>query len=73
LYLLQANVKVHCILKLCVFHTVIPNFMRGCISLQKDLAFVLVSHMDEVLQAAFTGGFATVASPHDVGPVMSKL
>jgi hypothetical protein len=29
--------------------------------------------MDEVLQAAFTGGFPTVASPQDVGSVMSKL
>jgi hypothetical protein len=48
--------------------------MRGYISLQKDLAFVLVSHMDEVLQAAFTGGFpTTAASPQDVGSAMSKL
>jgi hypothetical protein len=29
--------------------------------------------MDEVLQAAFTGGFPTVVSPQDVGSVMSKL
>lgn len=48
-------------------------FMRGFISLQKDLAFVLVNHVDEVLQAAFTGGFPTITSPQDVGSVMSKL
>ncbi|PNF19295.1 Lon protease-like protein 2, peroxisomal [Cryptotermes secundus] len=42
-------------------------------NVKKDLTFVLVSHMDEVLQAAFTGGFPTVASPQDMGSVISKL
>jgi hypothetical protein len=41
--------------------------------LQKDLSFVLVSHMDEVLQASFAGGLTTAASPQDMGSVMSKL
>jgi hypothetical protein len=48
-------------------------FMNEFISLQKDLSFVLVSHIDEVLQAAFPGGLTTAASPQDVGSVMSKL
>jgi hypothetical protein len=48
-------------------------FMRGFISLQKDLAFVLVNHVDGVLQAAFTGGFPTITSSQDIGPVVSKL
>jgi len=34
---------------------------------------VLVNHVDGVLQAAFNGGFPTVASPQEVGSVMSKL
>ncbi|XP_021918305.1 lon protease homolog 2, peroxisomal-like isoform X2 [Zootermopsis nevadensis] len=42
-------------------------------NVKKDLAFVLVNHVDEVLQAAFAGGFPTVTSPQDVGSVMSKL
>ncbi|GFG29005.1 hypothetical protein Cfor_10552 [Coptotermes formosanus] len=42
-------------------------------NVKKDLSFVLVSHIDEVLQAAFPGGLTTAASPQDVGSVMSKL
>ncbi|KAJ9598986.1 hypothetical protein L9F63_010580 [Diploptera punctata] len=42
-------------------------------NVRKDLAFVLVNHIDEVLQAAFTGGFPTVASSQDVGSLVSKL
>jgi hypothetical protein len=48
-------------------------FIIGFVLLQKDLVFILVNHVDEVLQAAFTGGFPTIASPQDVGSVMSKL
>jgi hypothetical protein len=48
-------------------------FMKEFMSLQKDVAFVLVSHIDEVLQAAFTGGMTTAVSPQDMGSVMSKL
>jgi hypothetical protein len=47
--------------------------MKAFVSLQKDVAFLLVSHIDEVLQAAFPGGVTTAVSPQDVGSVMSKL
>jgi hypothetical protein len=47
--------------------------MKAFVSLQKDLAFVLVSHIDEVLQAAFHGGMTTAVSPQDMGSVVSKL
>ncbi|PSN39412.1 Lon protease 2 [Blattella germanica] len=42
-------------------------------NVRKDLSFILVNHVDEVLQAAFTGGFPTVASSQDVGSLVSKL
>lgn len=42
-------------------------------NIRKDLAFVLVNHIDEVLQAAFSGGFPTVASSQDMGSLISKL
>lgn len=42
-------------------------------NVKKDLAFVLVSHIDEVLQAAFPGGMTTAVSPQDMGSVVSKL
>jgi len=47
--------------------------MKAFVSLQKDLAFVLVSHIDEVLQAAFPGGMTTAVSPQDMDSVVSKL
>jgi hypothetical protein len=64
----------HHIQKLCLLFTFHTGFLIiELILLQKDLSFVLVSHIDEVLQAAFPGGFTTAASPQDIGSVVSKL
>jgi len=44
------------------------------ISFQSDITFITVSHVDEVLQAAFDGGFMPAVTLEDVnGAITSKL